>query len=411
MPRKLKLAVLLTLSLGFAADAPAQQQDLRIEIDPLLVDDTKGGPASSLKLIEIEFQVVTIDLGRVRSADMDRIRSLFRLTKSAVAARRAAYGLGGRNLQKLVPVSAEGPIKHQVLETKTFHDLLAWMADRHIASFSGHKGSKIALGSTVVVIDQRVSAPRISTKKDLRTGTDIHTVNFVQSGLHFELTSLSQVFPKQEELGEVWQLRLDRVFTTLTDSDEKSEATTDRVRHMVKLAVGQTALIPDFVQTDRPAFVLLSVKTPKRKPEPGLTLLTPTGEVIRLSKDPGGPGLADRISKTLTATEDTPTPRIYKLGPAKDGGSKPILVLANGQPVEAAGSAPARPHARAVSRQASCSDSLRKASSRFSRVRGFWKFTNRRLSCFRSRRKSPISQPMVTNPRSTVSTCFCLMRC
>lgn len=327
MPRTLHVAVLLTILLGQSAVSFAQG---RIEVDPLLINDLKGKPASSLKLIEVEFRIITLDLARIRSSDMDRIRGLFGLTKSTVPENSAlAYALA-TTMRKLSPVKADGPIKHQVLETKPFQDLLSWMSARHIASNASQSGRKIALGSTVVVLDQRVSAPRLSSKKDPRTGADVHSVDFVQSGLHLELTPVSQVFPKKKEgnLAEVWQLQLDRVLTTLTDEDDKSESRIDRAKKLVTLAVGQTALIPNFVKTDRPAFVLLSVKAPKPKPAKGEVLITPTGEVIRLATEPGGPGLADRITQTLVPPTGTPKPRIYKPGETKATLKRPITVVA-----------------------------------------------------------------------------------
>ncbi len=310
MPRTLYVAVLLTLAPGFAASAMAQ----RIEIDPLLINDLKGKPASSLELLEVEFRVITLDLGRIRSSDMDRIRSLFGLTKSAIPARAELNYPLSTALRKLSPAKADGPIKHQVLETKPFQDLLSWMSARHIASNASQSGRKIALGSTVVVLDQRVSAPRLSKKKDARTGTDVHSVEFVQSGLHLELTPVTQVFPKEKGLSEVWQLRLDRVLTTLANGGDEADAKIERAKHVVTLAVGQTALIPNFVQTDRPAFVLLSVKAPKPKPKDGDILISSTDELIRIATEPGGPGLANRISQTLVPPTGTPKPRVYKPG-------------------------------------------------------------------------------------------------
>jgi hypothetical protein len=348
MPHKLSLVVLLTLSLSFAADLLAQQKDLRLEVDPLLVDDLKGGRTSSLKLIEVEFRVITLNPALTGRRDMDRVRTLFGIVKSdAQGGNNLAvpYGIVSSARTKLSHVKAEGPIKHQVLETGTFEELLSWMTTRAVASTVGHSDQKIALGSTVVVLDQRVSVPRLTAKKDPRTGEEIQKVEFVQSGMHLELTPLSQVFPRQNKQGEVWQLRLDRVITSRLDGEGQKQKI-DRAQHTVTVAVGQTALIPSLVQTDRPAFVLLSVKAPKPKPDPGVTVLTPTGEVIHLSKDPGGPRLADRISKTLTATEGAPTPRLYKPKPTKDAESKAILVVASGDQIDVAETASARPRGK-----------------------------------------------------------------
>ena len=80
MPHKLSFAVLLTLFLSIAAEAMAQR--LGLEVDPLLIDDLKGGRASSLKLVEVELRAITIDLDRARSRDMDRVRTLFGIAKS-----------------------------------------------------------------------------------------------------------------------------------------------------------------------------------------------------------------------------------------------------------------------------------------------------------------------------------------
>lgn len=332
MSRTFLSGILLTVLLITAESTLAQR---RVEVDPLLINDLKGKPASSLKLLEVEFRVISVDPARFRSGDMDRIRELFGLKKSAAPKYAGMAYPASMASRKLLPVRSDGPIRHQVMETKPFQDLLSWMSARHIASNASQSGRKIALGSTVVVLDQRVSAPRLSTKKDPRTGADVHSFEFVQSGLHLELTPVSQSFPKEKDSqpSEVWRLRLDRVLTTLVDEGGQSEQKIDRASHLVTLAVGQTAMVPDFVKTDRPAFVLLSVRPPGPEPVEGDALLTPTGEVIRLATEPGGPSLADRISRTVVSPTFSGQPHLVK--PEKKVTLKP-------KPVDPAGPSPSR---------------------------------------------------------------------
>lgn len=331
MLHKMSSVLLSSLVLVSVFSSLAMTQDQKqVEVDPLLVDDLKGERTSSLKLVEVEFRIVLLDTNRIRDDDMDSIRGLFGVAKANRPAAAVGFstarqpetvfrplfagGMLGNVSAKLRAGSAEGPIKHQVLETEPFQALLTWMSAQNVAAYITNTSSRrIALGSTAVVLDQRVSLPRLAKKNDARTGIEIHTINFVHSGLHLELTPLAQTFPKTKEQAEVWQLRLDRVVATLT-AGEEPESKLDRVQHTVTLGVGQTALIPQLVESNQPAFILLSVKAPK--PSTGMGMMSstmgPAVEIIRLSKKPDGPGLVDRITQTLVPPQGTPKPSLFK---------------------------------------------------------------------------------------------------
>ena len=346
MLEKMSSVLLLGVVMASVFSSLAMTQDQKqVEVDPLLVDDLKGERTSSLKLVEVEFRIVLLDTNRIRDDDMNSIRGLFDIAKGNQPAAAVGYpnagqpgfrplfagGMLGNVSAKLRAGSAEGPIKHQVLETEPFQALLTWMSAKNVAHITNTSSRRIALGSTAVVLDQRVSLPRLAKKKDARTGSEIHTINFVHTGLHLELTPLAQTFPKTKEQAEVWQLRLDRVMSTLTAGDEP-ESKLDRVQHTVTLGVGQTALIPQLVESDQPAFILLSVKAPKPSTGMGMgmmsSMMDPAAEIIRLSKDPNGPGLADRITQTLVPPQGTPKPSLFKLddtGPARTPASRIIV--------------------------------------------------------------------------------------